>query len=164
MRSQLGEPAHLTGPAHHHMKSPLAKTEFHLRYFLWKFPKLSQQTKIFSKLERMSPILPQLISLCVFNLISGNNLWVLGLKCSIFAGAYFLKFSGFYLKQGRQLLYYKGATPYIPLSIPEILNRVSFQNSSKWLPLTISQQLNMLKVDRKKDTRTVSVDVIRMPL
>ena len=50
------------------------------------------------------------------------------------------------------------------MSIPEILNRVSFQNSSEWLPLPISQQLNMLKVDRKKDIRTVSVDVIRMPL
>ena len=58
----------------------------------------------------------------------------------IITGVSFRKILGFYYKRNRQLFYYERTLSYIPLKIPERVNRVILQNSSELLLLKIAQQ------------------------
>ena len=64
----------------------------------------------------------------------------LRLDQTIITGVSFRKILGFYQKQNRQFFYYDGTSSYIPLKIPERVNRVIFQNSSELLLLKIPKQ------------------------
>ena len=55
-------------------------------------------------------------------------------------GVSLCKILGLYYQWNKQLFYYEGTSSYIPLKIPECLNRVAFQNSSELLLLEIHQQ------------------------
>ena len=70
-------------------------------------------------------------------------------KSKIFAGVYFRKASGFYYKQNRPLFYYERTGWYIFM-------KIAFEN-------TLGNK-NMFKVGDKKDSRTASVNIIRVSL
>ena len=62
------------------------------------------------------------------------------LKDKIFTGVSVRKISGFNYNRKRQIFYYEGTSSYIPLKIPECINRFNSQNSSELLLLKTSQQ------------------------
>ena len=73
------------------------------------------------------------------------------LKSKIFPGVSFRKILSFYYKRKRQLSYYEGTSSYIPLEIPERVNRVISQNFSELLLLKISQQTKTCSKLTKKE-------------
>ena len=73
------------------------------------------------------------------NIYFANVCGGLSLKSKIFTGVFFCKISDFYYKRNRPLLYYEVTLSYIPLKIPERVNRVLFQNSQLLL-LNIYQE------------------------
>ena len=74
-------------------------------------------------------------NICFVNVCEG-----LPLKSKIFTGVSFRKILAFYYKRNRQLFYYEGNSPYVPLKIPECVNRVISQNFSELLLLKMPQQ------------------------
>ena len=83
------------------------------------------------------------------------------LKSKIFTGVSFRKILAFYYKRNRQLFYYEGNSPYVPLKIPECVNRVISQNFSELLLLRMPQQT---KTCSKSTTKECFRYVIRVSL
>ena len=95
------------------------------------------------------------------NIYFANVCQDLILQSKIFTGISFRKMLGFYYKRNRQLFYYEGTSSYIPLEIPERVNRVIFWKSSELLLLKIPQQT---KVFSKSTTKECLRNAIRVSL
>ena len=67
------------------------------------------------------------------NIYFANVCEGLPLKSKIFTGVSFRKILGFYYKRNRQLFHYEGTSSFIPLKTRELVNTVSFRNSSELL-------------------------------